>query len=569
MRVFFAVVVAATIVSSQPHGPAAMSGVVVTADGVGAPGVEVRATGADGHSLVASRTAADGRFKFSGVAPGRWLLSATAPGFLPATYGAFAYGQPGVPVRLEAGASVEGLNIVLERPASATGRVTDQDGEPVPAVVQAMAATWTGTREALSSIGTARTDREGRYELGGLVPGRYLLLATPLTGGPVVDEPPDVRALALQPAFYPGVSAPAHAAHVSVRAGDALAGLDIGLRAEPVASLEVTLTRGDRHPLGYISLIVLPRDVGDAGMQVDTSPSVRPLQAVRLPAGEYDVIGSALEAEADGRLARLWVATTVTLDGRTSVKMPLELGTGARLEGRLVFDGAASQVEGLPEIWLWPIEGTRPESILPFAGTLVLEDGGSFAISGIAPGQYLLQFGRDAASQVAGWSVKRVLLRGEDVADLPIDLHEGDLHTGVEVVLSNRPSELVGTITDAAGEARFDVTLVAFPVDSRYWRTGTRRIRFARPDTSGQYLIRGLPEGEYLLAAVSGALPEGPTDPQWLSGLAGAAVRVLVADGSRTVQDLRPGTGQGGSGQLAAPQVRERDEYAGGGHRHE
>jgi hypothetical protein len=534
-------VVAAALMAPQP-GSATMGGMVVTAEGLGVADVEIRATEADGHSLLMSRTAEDGAFRFSRVPPGRWLLSATKSELLPATYGAFAYGQPGVPVRVEAGAAVEGLRIVLERPAVATGRVVDPDGEPVSAAVHAIAVTWTGSEQALRRVATARTDGEGRYVLDGLVPGRHLLLASPVFDGSAAEQPGEGRGVALQPAFYPGASAPAYAASVSVRPGENLAGLDIRVRAEPVASLEVTLTRVGRGPLGYVALVVLPREVRDVGMQVDTSPTVRPLQAGQLPAGEYELIGSALEAEADGRLTRLWSAATVALDGRTSVKLPLELGAGAQIEGRLVFDSAANPAGSLPETWLWPIDGTRPEGLLPFSGSLVLGDGGAFSISGIAPGQYLLQFGRDASSQVAGWTIRRVLMSGQDMADLPITLREGDVHTGVEVVLSNRASELVGTITGAQRQPRSDVTLVAFPEDSRYWWTGTRRIRFARPDTSGFFLMRGLPDGEYLLAAISGPLPESPTDPQWLSGLAATAVRVLVADGGRTVQDLRVGS---------------------------
>jgi hypothetical protein len=131
------------------------------------------------------------------------------------------------------------------------------------------------------------------------------------------------------------------------------------------------------------------------------------------------------------------------------------------------------------------------------------------------------------------------MVQGQDYADLPMDLRAGDRIPDVEVMLSNRTSELQGLLTDADGSPRFDVTLVAFPADSRYWWTGTRRIQIARPDTSGFYLMRGLPEGEYLLAAVTGPLPAEPGDPQYLGRLTGAAVPVLVIDGSRTVQDLR------------------------------
>ena len=367
------------------------------------------------------------------------------------------------------------------------------------------------------------------------------MLATPPSDGGAARSGEEQAATAYRPAFYPGVPAAAYAATVSVSAGEEAGSLDVLVGRVPVTSLEARLAR-DGEPLAYPALILVPQETGEVGLQVDTSPSVRPLRFAHVPAGRYDVIGSALEASPSGVLERLWAMATVDVDGTTPVEVPLTLGPGARIEGRLVSGGAASPVADLPETWLWPFDANYPSGILPFGGTLVASPTGEFTIAGIAPGRYVLQFGRDRSSQVAGWSNLHFVIAGQDMADLPIDLRLGDRYTDVEVVLSNRTSELQGTLSDESGEPRFDVTLVAFPTDSRYWWTGTRRVRLARPDTSGFYLIRGLPEGEYFLAAVSGRLPDEPTDPRWLGALTGASVRVLVSDGGRTVQDLRAGS---------------------------
>lgn len=559
MKLLPGLLVAAALVATQPRAAATMSGIVVTADGLGVPGVEVRAEETERLARLTGRTAADGSFRFSSVAPGRWVLTATADGFLDSSYGSVGVGQPGVPVRIEAAAPVDGLRIVLARPASLAGRVLGRESEPVPSAVHAMTVDWTGAGPSLRRLATATTDRDGRYAIDGLAPRQYLVLATPFVEGPVVRAPDELEETSYGPAFYPSARAAVSAAVITLMAGEQASGLDIVLERDGVAAVEVTLTRGGRGPLGYVAAVLLTPNLGDVAMQVDTSPTTRTLQFARVAAGEYELVGSALEAAADGRLERLWARRAFTHDGRTPGHLALELEAGASLEGRVVFEGNGSGLAGLPDTWLRPVGGGRPDGVLPFAGTLATGTNGAFMISAIAPGRYLLQPGRDSASEMPDWSISHVSVQGEDLADLPIELRAGDRYQGVEVRLTDQRSELAGMLTDQTGRARFDVTLVAFPVDSRYWLPGSRRVRFVRPDTSGFYLIGGLPAGEYFLAAVSSAVPDEPAEAGWLGDLAFAAVRVRVSEGGRTTQDLRFGgvSVRDASGELPGAQVRQ------------
>ena len=531
----------AALVSPQVGGTVSIAGTVVDAAGTGLPGVDIRATDESSSVRLTARSRADGRFSFSGVPAGRFVVEASAEGYLPARYGAFAPDEPGVPVRVETGTQARDVRITLERPAAISGRAIDSAGRPVPSAVHAMAASWAGAKQTLRRVATARTDAEGRYEISGLMPGGYLVLAAPFADRPAArgaDEPAETVPV---PTFYPSAAAAGYAATVTVAVADTATGIDVIVTEALVTTLSATLTRNGRDPAGYLALLAWPEDSGEAGLQVDTSPTARPLGLARMQAGRYVVVASALEAPSGDAIERLWATHTIDVDARAPVEIAIALGPGALMEGRLVFEGATGQVGELPETWLWPLDGDRPDGILPFGGTVITRPSGEFTVSGIAPGRYVLHVRRDGSSQVAGWSIKRVVVGGQDVADLPMDLRAGDRLSDVEIVMSNRASELAGTLTDTDGRVRFDVTLVAFSADSRYWWTGTRRMRLARPDTSGFYLVRGLPAGEYLLAAVTGPLPGEPSDPQWLAGLTAGAVTVLVTDEGRTVQDLRVG----------------------------
>ncbi len=523
--------------SPQVRDTGAIAGVVADRSGAGVAGVELRAVDDVGGALVAGRTDAGGRFELRGLPPGRYVVTATAAGFLPASFGAFGPGEPGVPVRIASGSRVDDLRIALERPASISGRVVDADGDAVPSVVHAMTTSWIDGRASLRRLATARTDTDGRYTIGGLSPDPYVIMAIPNDTGPAIATE---RAVAYPPAFYPGARAAASAAAIAVAPAEDARGIDVRVALEPVASLTVELAGTSDGAVFYPSLLLLSDDAGEAGTRVDASPSGRPLGFERVPAGRFTLLASAMQAASDGVLERLWAVQTVDLDGRRPIVLKISLGAGARIDGRVTTgDGVTPPLSDLPETWLWPVGHDRPEGLVPFGGTFTTGDRGVFTIAGVAPGRYALQFGPDAAARSPGWSIARVLLNGRDVVDLPIDIFPGDSYADVEVILSNRPSELTGTLTDAAGRPWFDVTLVAFPVDSRYWWTGTRRVRLVRPDTSGVYVMQGLPAGEYWLAAVSGPLPPEPTDPQWLGGLAPAAVRVRVVESQRTIQDIR------------------------------
>jgi hypothetical protein len=61
----------------------------------------------------------------------------------------------------------------------------------------------------------------------------------------------------------------------------------------------------------------------------------------------------------------------------------------------------------------------------------------------------------------------------------------------------------------------------------------------ARPATDGRFTFTDLLAGEYFLAALTDLDPLDWQAPTFLDHVAPAAVKVRVAEGGRTVQDLR------------------------------
>ena len=63
----------------------------------------------------------------------------------------------------------------------------------------------------------------------------------------------------------------------------------------------------------------------------------------------------------------------------------------------------------------------------------------------------------------------------------------------------------------------------------------------ARADTSGAWILRDVPPGDYLVAALTDLAPEELADPTFLEQLLPNAVKVTVSDGENKTQDLRIG----------------------------
>lgn len=132
-----------------------------------------------------TRADGEGRFEFRGLPAGSAQVSASAPAFVPL--------DP-IAVDLPRPAAAGELRLVLERGALLQGRVTNADGEPVPAV-----------RVGVSGAG-ASTNDDGLYWLEGAEPGRQEVIFLHPVHGRVArpfEIQPGVNVLDL--AFEPGV----------------------------------------------------------------------------------------------------------------------------------------------------------------------------------------------------------------------------------------------------------------------------------------------------------------------------------------------------------------------------
>ena len=132
----------------------------------------------------AATVAADGTFKFGGVTPGRYRLTASVPGSTPTSGWQLKHGfvnsQDTLDVPLDVRSADIGDAIVVftDRPAQLSGRVQDASGQPAPEyfiiAFAADRAFWTPRSRRIQSV---RPGSDGRFRMPNLPPGDYLIAA--------------------------------------------------------------------------------------------------------------------------------------------------------------------------------------------------------------------------------------------------------------------------------------------------------------------------------------------------------------------------------------------------------
>ena len=116
-------------------------------------------------------------------------------------------------------------------------------------------------------------------------------------------------------------------------------------------------------------------------------------------------------------------------------------------------------------------------------------------------------------------------------------MRHGETLNGVRVVLTNRPTHVRGGLLDEKQQPA-EGTVVIFPEDTSRWREDSRTVRAARPDQQGEFSIKGLPAGKYLIAAVDYVQDGQWYDPEFLAELRPRAERLSLAEAESKRIDL-------------------------------
>ena len=483
-------------------------------------------------------TGADGTFHIAGILPGRYHLFAERTGLLEVEK--HRARTDGRVLNLAAGQEVKDLAIRLQAAAVVRGRVTDEDGDPMPnGQVAVLRQTYVSGRSRWEQAGSERTNDLGEYRIANLAAGSYYVSVSPPpdfkslieTAGAAALEPRSSGAagkadMAYQQTYYPGTVDRGQAAPIQLRAGD---DFPVNFSLAPSPSLSIRGSVVNLPPRASPSIMVRSRDfalVQGTDLRPDGSFVLRDVSP-----GAYTVMATA-ESGAVAMMARQSVQVT----GRSIEGLRLALQPGASIRGRLRLETGGSGGRLDPSrifLTLHAADGDDDDDgVLPFgvaeasAHLAQVAPDGSFEFTGVPPGNYYVQLEESAGN--SDWFLKSAVTAGGEASEAGINVNGGTIALDL---LASTGGVVEGTVSSKDGSPVANAVVVAVP--DPHLRGRADRYRKTVSDQAGRFTLRGVPPGEYTLFAWEGVDGEAYLNAEFLKSYEAQGSALRVGAGER------------------------------------
>jgi hypothetical protein len=463
--------VANTVVALQnPPGPSR------------SPGIRVKTDGA-------------GRFRFTGVAAGRYVLGALAPGFISLSDN--PWGPQGNLITVSEAENMEGLSIELKRGGAIAGRVTDSRRRAIAEEnVVLMKLDEQGRPQRFDHPMYNYiyiTDDRGYYRIFGLPAGRYLVS--------VGQKPQEVSyGLGQRRIFYPqtfhtDATGGAEAKVIELSEGGEVTGVDITVaemkRAYTVSGRIADAETGQSvagMDIAYSGVMADGNRAGLWGMSLSDSDAKGGFQFTLMP-GKYSLFG--------GRSRGDYFTDPAPIDvGDKDVSgVEIKARRGATISGVVAIEGMYDR-SVLPKLPALTIEARRLSGDLMYLSdrSARINPDGGFRISGLSPGKITLSLA--GQFDVNKFSILRIE-RGGIPLGRQIEVGAGEQAHNLRVVLGYGVAAIRGQLKIIGGAMPSDITVHAYA--NRVGADQSANV-VSQVDASGQFVIEGLTAGEYELS---------------------------------------------------------------------
>jgi hypothetical protein len=440
-----------------------------------------------------------GNFSFSGVNPGSYTLIATHSGYEPFDLILNRLLNRLPALTLTAGQQMTGLDIELAPLAALSGKVTDEDGNPMQDV------TVTSLRPGLVANGRLRVENDKGSEVRTGPGGEYQL--TVETGRWVLAfSPPNQAARTTRgteperqyvTTYYPGVRELSMALGIDVAAGQQLPELNVRLQKTTVHYVRGRVHGNIPADLRIGALPETGMSFGDEGQRVN-------------PDGTFEI---------DGLVPGTWVLLLVQPSqlayfGRQAVhvgnddvddaaidfQQPVDLSGAVRIAPDQPGSGRSPINAGpLSEIRLFPLDP------FPYVIGASVAGDGTFHLNNVDVGRYRVE-----VTPPPGGFVKTIMFDGLDRVDTGIDVHGSN--SSLQIVVSMTAGQIAGTVTNPDGGApgSATVTLVPDRPPGAVYRPELNLTANAGPN--GQFILKNVAPGNYRVYAWERLPPLPPTN---------------------------------------------------------
>ena len=472
---------------------------------------------------------------------GRYNVSVSKGGFVMGTFGQRRPGEPGTPIDLADGQAAERVNFQLSRGGVISGRIVDDGGEPVAGTfVTAMRYQYVnGARRLMQGGGEGgndRTDDQGGFRLYGLAPGDYYVSASNRTNMMVGPNINNTEADSFAPTYFPGTASAAEATRITLKAGQEMSGANFALIVARMARVRGRAFNSSGLPVSNAMLMLTPADIGFGGTAMNISNAVvagdGAFQFTNVPPGRYNLY---LRPQNMGNPASEMATVSVTVGNEDVDNVIVTSSQGAVGRGFIATDDGSLPAFRSDQVSIFAAPAT-PDSMFILPGQSRVNEDFTFELTGLTDRRVL----RPNVGATTGWYLKAVLYDGNDITDSGMEFAPGRTYEGLQIIFTQKTTDLSGALTDDRGNPVLDATVVVFPANPDRWTYQSRYVRTARPDTSGRYSIKSMPPLEdYMVIAVQNLESGQGSDPEFLTRAKEEAKSFSLNEGETKAVDIK------------------------------
>lgn len=458
-------------------------------------------------------TDAAGKFQFINLEPGKYQITARRDGFANAQYG-----KPD-PIVIGQGEHKIGIELKMTPFGVITGRVTDQDGDPIRAIqVVAMTYHYTLKGRQLQERRSATTNDVGEYRIFDIPLGKYFIKTVP-RGMQVHREPEDADSYAS--VYYPGMPEASAANAVEVGAGREVSGIDFMLRKARYATIRGRIVAPEGAANISVGLMTTS-DNGTSTSTTNTKDKEGKFEIVGIAPGLVYLVGSFVT---NGQRHWAQVPIQVGADDINGIALnpipPMDLTGAVRIEGQSATKPSQVRIN---------LEGPGRSYGAEAGG---IADDGRMTFRSVDPNSYRVVPGR-----LSDLYLKSVQWGSTDITEGELDLNSGvPARTELTVVLGADGGQIEGVVENEKPEPAASAVVVLVPVSGRKSAAFHRNVT---ADSAGRFTVKGIAPGSYKLFAWDKVNNNAVIyDPGFLPEYDALAKKVEVAANEKKKVDLK------------------------------
>ncbi len=434
----------------------------------------------------------EGKYYFSDVEAGSYIVMSTRKGFLPTRYGARHPYSPGhTRIAVSEGQDVTNIRIEMMPQSVLSGKVLDEEGEPFQGVmVQVVDMRMTGPSRPGMTFrrgGMGRADDRGEFRISDLPPGNYHLHVSPAPTAASLQVAGSADRKAYIPLFYPGTPDRAQAQEIQIAPGADVSGFQIRMQRSEVAMISGKVLGVDGQPATTPFMVnLMPKA---ALLTPFPAAGYRQLenggfQLANVPPGSYS-LNVQMQSPNGVRAMHqqdLDVGKDDIQDLHIQVKEPFSVS------GQILLGKDAEQINpSTIQIRAWPTSGIF--SGLP---TARIEADGTFTLSNVYAGKHEIQV---YFSPTAGY-LESIRHGDQDITGQDVDItNEGTLR----IRLDGNGGTVTGSVTSEGKPASGGIILVV-PVKKEL--RNFLLMKMGNTDQDATFSVSQIAPGDYLVMAL-------------------------------------------------------------------